>query len=292
MSVKEVPQNGLISHLDMKRPAIRGLYGFFLFVAAVMVFVSVVPPLWIMLSSLKDTKEFFTIPPTLIPKSFHPEKLVTIWTKLKFARYTANSLTAVSGCVLCAIGFNGLTAYVLSILKPKGSKVVLSLILWSLMVPATISLVPLFVNIVNLKLNDSFLPLWLSYGANAFWVVLFKSFFDGLPRSYIEAARIDGCSSPMIFLKIVLPLSKAVCGVVAIFAVTASWSEFLLPYLVLKSKSLQTVIVKLYLMRNDGTIPVDFQITALMFATLPPVILFALFQKQITGGIALGGIKG
>lgn len=292
MSLLDKKTTGMINRLDLKQPGMRVFYWLLFLICMLVVFISVIPPMWVLISSLKDTKEFFGIPPTIIPKSLHPEKIVKIWEKVKFGKYTVNSVIMVSGAVACAILINGLTAFVLSVLKPKGSKIVMSMILWSMMVPATISLVPLFTSIVNLGMQDRYVTLWLSYGANAFWVVLFKGFFDGLPRSYIEAARLDGAGSLGIFFRIVLPLSKSVCGVVAIFATNAAWSDFLLPYLVLKDKSKVTVIVKLFLMRNDGTLPVDYLITALLFASIPPLILFAFFQKQITHGIALGGIKG
>ena len=101
------------------------------------------------------------------------------------------------------------------------------------MIPATTSVVALFVNINRIGLNKSFIPLWLAYGANAFWVVLFKEFFEGLPPELIEAARLDGCNVVQVFYKIVLPLSKPIIMVIVIFAVTAAWSDFLLPYLIL-----------------------------------------------------------
>lgn len=292
MSVIELKTTGIIGKIDLKKPHIKALYWILFSFSMVVVFVSMFPPLWIMFSSLKSTKEFFAIPPTLIPQSFHPEKIVTIWNEVNFARYTLNSLIMLSGSVVCGILVNGLTAYGLSILKPKGSKFILSLILWSMMVPATISIVPLFTNIVNLNLLNSYVPLWLSYGCNAFWVVVFKSFFDSLPKSFIEAARIDGANSMTIFFRIVLPLSKAACGVVAIFSANTAWSDFLLPYLVLKNRNLQTMVVKIFLMRSDGTLPVDYTITALLFTIIPPVILFAIFQKQIIGGMTVGGVKG
>ncbi len=101
-----------------------------------------------------------------------------------------------AGSVVCAVVFNGLLAYGLAILKPKGYKIVQALVMWSLLIPSTASIVALFRNINMLGLSRSFLPLWLSYGANAFWVVLFKEFFRGdspeswwSPRVWTAAAR-------------------------------------------------------------------------------------------------------
>ena len=283
---------GIITQLDFKSKRTRLLYYLFFALSLAVVMVCIAPPLWMMLSSLKDIREFMSVPPTIIPRTFHPEKIAETWNRLGFGRFYINSLISVCGAVICALFFNGLIAYAISVLKPKGGKIVFYLVLWSMMVPYTVSLVPLFKNIVALKLTNTFVPLWLSFGANAFYVLLYKSFFDALPGSLIEAARLDGCSNLGMFFRIVAPLSKAVNMVIAIFAVNAAWSDFLLPLLVLKDKDLYTVMVKLFQTREVGGLSVDYQMMAICFSIVPPVLLFILFQKYITQGIALSGIKG
>lgn len=285
--------NGIISLIDYKNPRIRLLYAVLLSVCIVLAFICIAPPLWVMLSSLKSMKEFMAVPPTIIPRSFEPQKIVETWQLLDFTKFYVNSATYVAGAVVCALLFNGLAGYVLSILKPKGSKLVLALILWSLMLPATTNLVPIFKNIAALKLTNSFLPLWLNFGAGAFNILLFKSFFDRLPISLIEAAKLDGCGPLQIFRRIVIPLSKAVCMVVVIMTVNASWSDFLLPYIVIKDPQMYTVMVKIYdLAAGASPFPYDLRMLALLFAIIPPAVLFIFFQKYITQGIALSSIKG
>jgi multiple sugar transport system permease protein len=159
------------------------------------------------------------------------------------------------------------------------------------MVPATTSIVPLFVNISRLNLNGTFYPLWFSAGASAFYVVLYKQFFDTIPASIIEAARIDGCNNFQIFLKIVMPLCKPITMVIAMYAVNYAWSDFLLPYLVLNNSGHETVMVRLFQFNNGTTSDVDI-LRAILFAIIPPVILFTIFQKRITQGSTFSGIKG
>jgi multiple sugar transport system permease protein len=284
---------GIISSQDLKNPFRRGMYYLLVAFCIIVAFFCLAPILWVMTSSLKDIKEFVSVPPTIIPRSFHPDKIIKVWKAMDFGKYYINSLISVSGSIVCAVLFNGLTGYALSVLKPKGSKVILTLILVSLMVPATTSLVPVYKNIVTFKMVDSFLPLWLSYGANAFNVLLYKSFFDGIPRSMVEAARIDGCNDFMLFFKIILPLSKSINAVVVIFSLNAAWSDFILPMLVLSDQNKATVILKLYSMAlGNSTFPVDYRMLASFFALIPPVILFILFQKHITKGLTFTGIKG
>jgi multiple sugar transport system permease protein len=256
------------------------------------ILICVAPILWILLSSLKDIQELFAVPPTIIPRSFHPEKIVEVWNKMEFFTYYRNSMIMVSGSILCAIVFNGLLAYALSILKPRGSKFVFYLVLWSLMIPNIISLVPIFKNIVTLNLTNSFIPLCLGFGAQAFYVILYKSFFDAIPVSLIEAARMDGCSNMGIFFKIVFPLSQPINVVIAIFAFNGAWSDFILSFLVLKKEELMTVMVKLYNVSQVWGFPKDLQLMAMFFAVVPPILILILFQKFIIQGVSYSGLKG
>ena len=256
-----------------------------------MVLISLFPAIWVGLSGFKDVKELRR-EATILPKVFDFERYLKTWNDLKFEKYYVNSLISVVGSVVCAVFFNGTLAYVLGVLRPRGYKLVFALVMWSLLIPPTTGIVALYVNINRLGLSQSFLPLWLSMGANAFWVVLFKQFFEKLPKEYLEAAQLDGCSDFRIFWNIILPLSKPIIIVVSIFAVTAAWSDFLLPYLVLGGTEKETVMVRLFAFRTAiRSSDVDI-LRAIVFSIIPPTIIFAIFQKQITQGIAAGGIKG
>ena len=177
-------------------------------------------------------------------------------------------------------------------MKPKGYGIVKKLVMLSLLLPTTISIVPLFMNIQKLNLGGSFVPLWLSYGANAMYVILFVQFFESLPTSIIEAGRIDGCTQLETFFYIVLPLSKPICSVIAIFAINAAWSDFLLPYLVLRGSALQTVMVRLFVFSTEQTVNADTMMRSVVFSMIPPIILFFIFQKQLTENAVSVGIKG
>ncbi|MEG1880358.1 MAG: carbohydrate ABC transporter permease, partial [Oscillospiraceae bacterium] len=173
---------------------------------------------------------------------------------------------------------------------------IFALILWSMMMPTSTSMVPLFMTFLDFpglgNLSNTYLPMWIMAGANPFNVLLFKSFFDSIPMPYIEAARIDGCTNLGIFAKIIMPLSKPIIMVVSIFSFTASWDNFLWPYLVLKNTSLYTVSVKLFTMQSVSGISMDLQVVAILFAIIPPAILFIFFQKHIMAGFTLSGVKG
>ena len=289
--MKKALRTGVIREYDMHSLPVRIGYAAIYVLCFVMVVFAVFPLLWVVLAGFKDLREFMSST-DILPRSFSLAPFLKTWNQLGIAKNYLNSLISVAGSVVCALLFNGLLGYGLAILKPKGSGVVKKLVMFSLLVPATISIVPLFMNIQRLGMGNSFLPLWLSYGANAMYVVLFIQFFESLPVSMIEASRIDGCSALQTFFRIVLPLSKPICAVITIFAVNAAWSDFLLPYLVLRGGQLQTVMVRLFVFSTEQTVNADTMMRSVVFSMIPPIILFILFQKQLTENNVSVGIKG
>ena len=284
-------RTGVIREYDMHSRSVRAGYAAVIVVCVLMVVVAVFPLVWVVLAGFKDLKEFMSST-SIIPSSFSLEPFSVTWSQLGIEKNYLNSLLSVLGSVVCALIFNGLLGYGLGILKPRGYGVVKKMVMLSLLLPTTISIVPLFMNIQKLGLGNSFLPLWLSYGANAMYVILFVQFFESLPRSIIEAGHIDGCSQLQTFFRIVLPLSKPICSVIAIFAVNAAWSDFLLPYLVLRGGDMQTVMVRLFVFSTEQTVNADTMMRSVVFSMLPPIILFFIFQKQLTENAVSVGIKG
>ena len=284
-------EDGVIRFYDVKSKKTR-FWTVMIFIACcLMALVALYPVFWLVCSALKDLAEYLSTT-QILPK--HPDwsGWLKTWNDFGFTKYYINSGIAVAGGVICAVFFNGLLAYVLAILKPVGHKVVLALVMWCLLIPPTTSFVALFVNIKKIGLTDSFIPLWLNMGANAYWVVLFKNYFESLPKEIIDAARLDGCGDFQVFTRVILPLSKPILMVVAIFAICAAWSDFLMPYLLLSGTSKETVMVQLFSFQNSiKTNQIDI-IRAVLYSIIPPTILFAIFQKQIMGGVMSGGVKG
>lgn len=296
MKAFENKDTGLLTSLDFKLKRVRIGYWIMFGVLLAISLAFLFPAVWIILSSFKDVKEFLSTPPTLFPHSFHPEKVIKVWSKMNISRSYLNTLIVSAGDMFFAIVVNGLAGYVISRLKPKGANVVFLLVLWSMMLPSSVSLVPLFMTFMDFPVGhfsmmNTYWPMWVLKGANAFNVLLFKSFFDSISISYIEAARIDGCTDLGIFRRIILPLSKPVVTTVAIFSFNTTWGEFLWPYLVLKDKALYTVPVQIFRMKSAGFM-MDEYVIVLLFAMIPLLIMFLLFQKQIMHGVAIGGIKG
>lgn len=283
-------EDGVIRFYDVKTHKTRFWVVMIFIACCLMALIALFPVFWLVCSSLKNLTEYLSTN-QILPQHADWEGWIKTWNDFGFTKYYINSGISVAGGVLCAVFFNGLLAYVLAILKPVGHRIVLALVMWCLLIPPTTSFVALFVNIKKLGLTGSFIPLWLSMGANAYWVILFKNYFESLPKDFIDAARLDGCSDFRVFTRIILPLSRPILVVVAIFAICAAWSDFLMPYLLLGGTDKETVMVKLFSFQNSiKTNQIDI-IRAVLYSVIPPTILFALFQKQIMGGVMSGGIK-
>ncbi|GBF75731.1 hypothetical protein PA598K_04159 [Paenibacillus sp. 598K] len=288
--------SGIIGDLEYKQPGVKLVY-WLIFAAMIIVSaICIFPALWVIMSSFKDIKEFYAIPPTIIPRSFHIEKVWQTWNEFRFMKYYVNTGYLTLGAVAFCLLFNGLAGYFFSKLKPRGSGFIFLLILWTVLLPNTVGMVPLFSNIVDfpllhLNLTNTYWPMWFMAAVNPVTILIFKNFFDTIPVSLIEAARIDGSTKLGIFFRIVLPLSVPVLITITILTINGVWMDFFWPYMVLKDQSQWTVMVAIYNLK--ATLPMDIQFVALTFAIVPPVLLFLIFQRYIMQGYSIGGgIKG
>lgn len=287
----------LLSSIDLKSRKYRFIYWTMFAILCVLACICIFPILWVFMSAFKDLDEFLSVPPTLFPHSFHPEKVLLVWKKLNFGKYYYNSVIIIIGNLLSCLLFNGILGYVLSRLRPKGHRILFMLIFWTMLIPNSMNMVPLYMSFVDMpifhiNMTNTYLPLFIMAGANAYETLLFKSFFDGIPDSYIEAAKIDGCTNLGIFFKIIVPISKPIIMVVSIFSVQASWGMFFWPYLVLSDEAKHPVSVILYSFGTGTSMSQDQYVIVLMFAILPVLILFSVFSKYILGGSNMSGVKG
>ena len=122
---------------------------------------------------------------------------------------------------------------------------------------------------------------------------MLKSFFDSIPQELTDAARLDGANAWQMFIRIILPLSRPALAVVTIFTIIGSWKDFLWPLLVLSDSNLQPLMVALYHQSGlNSNLPFTYLIAGLALASIPPIILFLIFQRQIIRGINLTVLKG
>lgn len=282
---------GLLNFADYKKTRNKLFYCLIIFLLVTFALTAIIPVLWLFITSFKTVNEINSTDYHLFPKVFDINKLVELWNTLNFGSYYVNTLIVVLGSIVCSVVFNGLLAYAIGILKPVGYKVINALILLSYMIPPILAIFPLIMQITDFNMINSYVPLCLAFGANAYYYLLFKDYFEKIPSSLIEAARIDGLSDFGIFVRVILPLSKSIIGVVAIFTMTAAYSDFLLPYLVLSDDKMQTVMVAIYNLSGTTTIDASQFLMLLVISIIPQIVIFAIFQKQIMGSSAKSGMK-
>jgi multiple sugar transport system permease protein len=287
----------LISEFEWKQKRVRfGLGGAQILLLVLLVVGGLGPLLWLAKSAVMPTNDTIAHPMSLFPHGAAWSNLRRAWVDVDVGRYFWNTIVVAIGSWASQLVVATTGGYALSVLRPRYASLVTGLLLTTLFVPAVVLLVPLYIEIVRPPIVhhtfiDTYWAVWLPAGASAFNVVIVKRFFDNLPREIFEAARIDGAGPFVLFWRIVLPMSKPILGVVSVFAVLASWKDFLWPLLVLTDPNKQPLSVRLPSIQSQTELGVF--LAAMFIACLVPVAGFLVFQRSFLRGNGLGGaIKG
>ena len=250
------------------------------------------PIIWGLFCSIQyEGKQFhnvfswFTPPYTL---QNYPQVLM----KTGVFRWFCNSLIVAIVTTALSVLVSTLAAYSIAHISFKGSGFFYFYFLIGILVPSEATIIPLFVLMSKLKLIDSYSGLILPSVASSMNFVITYSFFRSLPRELFEAVRIDGGGEWIIYTKVVLPLSRPIIATIAIMSFIASWNNYIWPLLCVFSEKLYTLPIGIPTLikieRPDFVIPMCIN----MVASLPMIILYLIFEKQIVQGISTGGIKG
>jgi multiple sugar transport system permease protein len=297
----------LISDIDLRSPQTRLIY-WLLFVMLVLgAITAVLPFAWGFLSALKPADKVFAYPPTFLPEPATRPHLwnwhvyAEVFSGTRFIRYFWNTFLLAVCCWAVALLPSALAGYALSKLNTPFRRVLVLLFFATLMVPFQAYMVPLYLTVSRMRiplLGETLTRSFAGYpavilpaGVSAFNIVLFKSFFDDIPASLVEAARMDGSSELGILWRVVLPLSYSIFAVVSIFSFMGTWNDFLWPLLTISDENWKTIMLRLYQFDQQGDVGKNKVLAALMIASMPPLVLFALFQRRIMQGIASVGVK-
>jgi multiple sugar transport system permease protein len=286
----------LISPAQLARPRGKALYWVvFGLVVTLFTLVFLGPLYWMVSSGFKNTQEVVRTPPTLVPESFESDNYTQAWNVMDLASLLGNTLFYAFGALAFQLVFDVAAAYSLSKLRPVLGKAILGLMLATLMIPATVLVVPQYLTVLDVPIFERNLlntpwAIWLPSVTNAFNIFLLKRFFDSIPRELLDAATMDGASPMRTLWSIVLPISRPILGVVSIFAIVGVWKDFLWPLLTLPDPAKQTLNVGIYSLSNG--VPVNVLIAALTMASLPTLLIFLVFQRNIMSGLTAGGLKG
>jgi multiple sugar transport system permease protein len=253
------------------------------------------PLYWMITGGFKSTHEVIQNPPTPFPE--HPQTTAykQAWDQLNLATLLFNSLYYAFGALAFQLVFDVAAAYALSKLRPVLGNVILGMMLATLMIPATVLILPQYLTVLDVPLFHVNLvntpwAIWLPGVANAFSIFLLKRFFDSIPEELLAAAAIDGAGPMRALWSVVLPISRPILGVVSIFATVNVWKDFLWPLLVEPDPSKQPINVGIYSLSHG--ISQNVLIAGLTIAALPTLVLFLVFQRNIMAGLTAGGLKG
>ncbi|WP_194922782.1 carbohydrate ABC transporter permease [Catenulispora pinisilvae] len=255
------------------------------------------PLYFLFTDGLKSTHESVQVPPTLYPHAIHPGTYADAWTVGGVGRLLFNTLYYAFGALAFQLVFDVAAAYALSKLRPVFGNAIFGLMLSTLMIPATVLVVPQYITvsdlpIVHMNLVGTPEAIWLPAVANGFSIFLLKRFFDSIPDDLLAAAAIDGAGRMRTLWSVVLPMSRPILGVVSIFAVTAVWKDYLWPLLVEAGYSPTRETLNVGITQAAATSPQNVVIAAAAIAAIPPLIFFLIFQRNIMSGLTTGSLKG
>ena len=266
----------------------------YLALVAVAVFF-VFPLLWVLSMSLKSVADLFKTPPEWIP--LHPQwsNYTTVLEQTPLIRNTVNSLIIVGCTIVVAVALSLVSAYAVSRLKFRGRRVYERTILTAQMISPVVLLAALYPELVKLRLLNSYLSLVIVYVAviMPFLTWFLRNYLDTVPRELDEAAMVDGCSRPVAFLRVIAPAARPGIASAAVLAAVMSWSEFVIPFIMLDNSNLFPISVGvLNLQSTGGSITLQYIAAGSVIAVLPVMIIFVIFQRQILDALTQGAVKG
>ena len=254
----------------------------------------VVPLVWMVLSSLKTAPEVFARPFHWLPARVQWQNYATVWMneEASMLRAFANTLYIALFSIIGQMFISSLAAYSFATINFKGKQVVFMLFLSSMMVPSQLTIIPRFMLFKTIGLYNNLWAIILPAFFGATSIFMLRQFYMGLPNDLIEAAKIDGAGHLRIFLRIMLPLTKAALMSLIILAFISSWNEYMAPLIFLVKKELYTVSQNIQWYMLDEFKEHNLTMAAATSAIVPVVILFIVGQKYFVEGIATSGVKG
>ncbi|MBX3052015.1 MAG: carbohydrate ABC transporter permease [Caldilineaceae bacterium] len=256
------------------------------------VVVMVVPFVWMLLTSFKPAPELTQF--AFFPKNPTLDNYVRVLTTSSFGRWYVNSVLVAVISTSTVIFFDSLVGYTLNKFDFPGKNLIFIGILGTLMVPTEMLIIPWYTMSVNFGWHVGVAQYWgIAFPGviTATGIFLMRQFFDGVPSELLDAARIDGVNEFGIWWRIAMPLVKPAIAALAIFNFIGNWNAYLWPLIVANGRDYYTLPVGLSFFRGESTTEWEKIMTAASLASIPLLVVFLLFQKQIIKGIALTGLK-
>lgn len=256
--------------------------------AVVMVF----PFVWMVLTSLKTVTESTSMNPYVyLPKIPQWQNYITVWKNNDFIRLYFNTFAMMFLRVVCAVFFSAMAAYAFARLHFPGKDFLFGLVLFQMMVPVQIFIIPQYLMVDFLHMRNTLFALLFPGLVSAFGTFLLRQFFMGLPKELEESAKLDGCNIWKTFWRIMLPLTKSGLIALAIFTALFAFKDLMWPLIVNSRAEAATLSSALSRIQSAYTVKYPELMAASVLAVWPMMLLYILFQKQFIEGIATSGGK-
>jgi multiple sugar transport system permease protein len=248
------------------------------------------PFVWMVVSSLKMPQDIYSL--SLVPPDPTLANYREVLDKTDYVRWFLNSLVIATITTVSVAFFDSLAGYTLAKFRFPGQTVIFILILSTLMVPTEMLVIPWYMMSIELHWTDSYWGVMFPGVISAFGVFLMRQFFSGVPNDLIDAARLDGFSEFRIFWNIAVPLVKPAIAALCIFTFLGNWNAYIWPLIVTRSEEMRTLPVGIAFFSSESQSSFHLIMAAAALATIPVLIIFIIFQRQIIKGIVLTGLKG
>jgi len=253
---------------------------------------TMIPFIWMFSTSIKSPGEIFVYPPVWFPKVPTFAYYKELFERVRFFIHFKNSIIVAVSVTFLNLFFSSLAGYAFAKFKFPGREKIFGLLLATMMIPAQVTMIPVFMILKSMGLLNTYLGLIIPGASSVFGIFLMRQFMLTIPSDLIDSARVDGCSEFRIYWNIVLPLSKPVLATLAIFTFMASWNEFLWPLIIMTKETMYTLPVALANLNGQHNTEWGLLMAGSVVVILPILILFIFLQKYFIKGIALSGIKG
>lgn len=249
------------------------------------------PFVWMTLSAFKTKADVYSYPPQWLPSTWTWQNFKDVFNMIPFLRYYGNSIyTSIlqTALVICV---SILAAYSLTKLRFPGQRLYSSFLLSSMFVPAVVTMIPLYLVVSSMGLNDTYAGIILPQINTAFTTLLLSSFFAAIPNDLIDAARLDGCGYFRVLTKVVMPNAKGAISTATLFTFLGAWKSYTWPLIITTKTEYRTLPIGLKYLVTESSSEYQMMMAASLMAILPVLIVFVFAEKQLVRSITLTGMK-
>ncbi len=254
---------------------------------------AIFPILQVFTISLRPGDKLLSTSLEIIPDGATFNSYITIFRDHPFAKWMLNSLLVTLTVTLVSVALASTAGYAFSRYKFWGRDSGMIILIATQMFPVTMLLLPLFIMLIQLGIYDSYSGLIVAYSATAlpFCIWQMKGFYDTIPRSLEEAARIDGCTEVQTFWKVIFPLAQPALVITALFSFMSAWSEYLVAAVLIQDPALFTLPMGLKAFQSDLEVAWGLYSAGAIVVSIPVVILFVALSRYLVSGLTLGSVK-